>query len=405
MGISEILSVKQQSSLQRRSCLTSQRHPDNESCSGHLFAFFLDSFHFLLHYPYHWQSIAHSTQRDWDTVWAMFTADTGSVEVSSFKQRVAELILQGAARHDGRAMRTDIRTPSIVYEQQPAHRPGNSSGPLASLMYSDDRGTCLTCEVRGVFGPPPLHSLQEGRLTVHAAAPLQRRHGADGSSGGMEMLRAVDTVATGQEELPLRQVEGFVSRVLRRCVDLRQLCIIEGEACWVLSLHIMLLNVDGGVFGGVLAAAVAALRALPLPRSVLPNGDIVEPRTLRLSAAPVAMSYAILAHPTERAVWLADPCAGEEIVADSHLTLTLDEDGNLIDLRQLGPVMGLENAILKHGEESHLLIRKALGWQMLRPASTCCQSVDLSRVITLVFLFLFVCLFVFNAGKPQLAAL
>lgn len=238
------------------------------------------------------------------------------------------------------------------------------NGVLASLMYTDECGTCVTCEVLGVFGPPPLASRKEGRLSVHVTAPLLRRHGGESAvGGGVELLRRnVDVLSSGQEDLPLRQLEGFVSSVLHKCIDLRQLCVLEGEACWVLTVSLTLLNADGGLYGSTLAAAVAALQNLQLPRSLLPNGDVVEPRILRLSSVPLACTYGIFMHPIAGPTWLADICAGEELVVDSQVTITLSEQGGLVDLRQWGPTMGLTEKIMNHWAKEHLNIRKIIGW-------------------------------------------
>lgn len=286
----------------------------------------------------------------------MLAADTGSVEDSTFKLFIAEGIAKGTNRPDGRAGRQDVRIPKTVFEE------GCGGGVLRSLMYTDDRGTCVSCDVKGVFGPPPLTSRLEGRLNVHATAPLLRRPGADRSSGGAEMLRSADVVNGAQEDLGLRQIEGFVACILRRCVDLRQLCVVEGEACWVLSVHITLLNVDGGLFGCSLTAAVSALMNLALPRSLLPNGEVASARVLRFTNVPLACTYGVLNHPTAGPLWLADLNAGEELTVDSTLTLTLSEDGSIMDLRQLGSLMGLEVEMVKHWSSTHKKIRKDLGW-------------------------------------------
>lgn len=43
-------------------------------------------------------------------------------------------------------------------------------------------------------------------------------------------------------------------------VDLQQLCIVQGSACWVLYADILCLNYDGNVFDAALIALIAALQ-------------------------------------------------------------------------------------------------------------------------------------------------
>lgn len=403
-------------------------------------------------------------------------ADTGSVEVSSYKQYIVQQLVQGNARSDGRLHLTDLRTPSILAEEDPnsssspfippspnstassisassspppnstaphptssshstrtdadasptkvastphASTPFKKSGRLLSRMYTDDRGTCIHCDVDGLFAPPPLHSRKEGRLTVHVACPFLRRHGREiTSGGGIDLLKRNNTILfSGDEDLGRRQLEGFLTSVLHRCMDMQQLCVIEGEACWLLEVTLTLWNVDGGLFGATLLTVVSALQQLMLPRALLPNGEVVEARPVHLTRTPMACTYGVLCAPLPssasssplsatvekdendrtlspsssarrtrppsplpttshthsedthlhtdggRMLWVADPTAAEEMVMDGHLTVTLDEKDGIIEIRQIGSaIQGLQKTILQHWKKAHKERRRLLGW-------------------------------------------
>lgn len=368
-------------------------------------------------------------------------ADTGSVEVSSYKQYIVQQLADGGKRSDGRLQLTDLRVPSILAadgakvnssagnissshgvtssptcssttaEDGKASSPSveagyKKSGRLLSRMYTDDRGTCILCEIEGLFAPPPLRSRKEGRLTVHVACPFLRRHGRDMTSGGgVDLLRHHTNhrvLSSTDEDLGRRQLEGYLSRVLHRCVDMQQLCIIEGEACWMLAITVTLWNVDGGLRGATLLVVVDALRALTLPQARLPNGRVVEPRRVPLIRTPLACTYGVLSLPesskrlktkgheeaqhstsssdaasagsrppqtvagssiNSTMLWLADLTAAEEMVVDGHVTLTLDEHGGIVEVGQIGStVSSLRAPILDHWSHAHMERRKQLGW-------------------------------------------
>ena len=52
-------------------------------------------------------------------------------------------------------------------------------------------------------------------------------------------------------------------------INLEQLCIKPGVACWVLYVDIICLNYDGNVFDAALLALMSALQNLALPTGVV----------------------------------------------------------------------------------------------------------------------------------------
>lgn len=284
--------------------------------------------------------------------------DTGSVEIIAYREYVSRLLAKGE-RPDHRSF-DSIRLPSVAREVTATSSGASSSSPtttkkpslsssppkeqvsqdglLSSVILRDDGGTCIACTVHAVFGPPWTQRPNRGRLNVRVTAPfLLDLMSASGftSAGG----RGGAAVATGLADYPLRQVEGYVRGVLSACLDLSQLAIYPAEACWVLTVTLTLINVDGGIRAAALHAAVAALHGLLLPRALLPNGAIVQARRLRLTCVPVACTYGVVAASGGGGggvQLLADTSAIEENVADGVVTVAVDEEGNLIDLQQLG---------------------------------------------------------------------
>ncbi|MFT4313056.1 MAG: RNA-binding protein, partial [Candidatus Woesearchaeota archaeon] len=51
-----------------------------------------------------------------------------------------------------------------------------------------------------------------------------------------------------------------------KCVDMEELCIVEGEKVWVVSVDISTINVDGNLFDAVSLAAMAALKNTVFPK-------------------------------------------------------------------------------------------------------------------------------------------
>lgn len=233
---------------------------------------------------------------------------------------------------------------SLLSARHDVSSTSHANGLLAQVMYSDAYGSCVMCAVHGVFGPPREHSPAQGRLNVRVSAPLlphrgtgsSATHTIDGGGGGAMLL----TVSNNSPEaaLALLRVEGYVQRVLESCVDLRQLGIRFGEACWVLVVHVTMLSVDGGLRAAALHAAVAALHGLVLPRARLPDDSVVESRVLRLGSGgvPVVCSFGVVHGDAGRVSLISDTTAMEEHVLDGSVTVTVDEEGGVVDVCHAG---------------------------------------------------------------------
>ncbi|RNF12095.1 exosome-associated protein 2 [Trypanosoma rangeli] len=233
---------------------------------------------------------------------------TGAVELSSFKQHVIRLLAQ-EKRLDGRSFDA-IRTPHILHDNRQVTK---TNRVLASTLYTDDTGTSLACTVTGVFGPPPPQYPEEGRLTVDVTAPF------------------FPSYSEVQIEGTLHELARFVRSTIISCLDLTALCVISGEACWVLRVELVVMNADGGLRAAALHTAAAALHNLALPKARLPSGDVVECKCLRFHRMPVAATIGVCATAGELR-FLLDTNAAEESVADGLLTVVVDETEGIVAL-------------------------------------------------------------------------
>ncbi|KAK7195819.1 exosome-associated protein 2 [Novymonas esmeraldas] len=275
--------------------------------------------------------------------------NTGSVELRAYSAHVSRLLARGE-RIDRRPFDA-YRVPTVVREARCGTAGSSSQGPtgsgvLAAVMYTDAFGTCIQCTVQGLLGPPHPAQPAAGRLNVHVEAPFVEHVGGAASVNYRSFQYMV---TSGSADLPLRQLEGYIGTVLDGCLDLGQLSILEGEACWVLNVTVTLLSFDGGLRAGGLHAVLAALHNMQLPRTRLPNGDVVESRRLQLSCCPVACTFAFFAGAQVQLV--SDATAIEEHVADGLITLAVSEREELVGVHHTGRCPLLAQALTAAAQE------------------------------------------------------
>ncbi|KAG8345402.1 3' exoribonuclease family domain [Trypanosoma vivax] len=238
---------------------------------------------------------------------------TGAVELASFQQYVLRLLAQNK-RLDGRSLDA-IRLPQIISDSQSITR---TDGVLASTLYTDETGTYIQCTVCGLFGPPLAERPEEGRLTVDITAPFFPSYGAD-------------RVTTA-----LREAAHFVRSTIISCMDLKELSILPGEACWVVQVELVVVNADGGLRAASLHAALAALHGMLLPRSRLPNGYEVQGKQLCFHTIPIATTIGVYKHSCGELRLLMDTSAAEESVVDGLMTVAIDDSNCIVGLIQNG---------------------------------------------------------------------
>lgn len=216
---------------------------------------------------------------------------TDGVALSSFKQHVLSTLAR-SERLDGR-QRGQLR--QIAVQRHVVEH------ALSSASVSCGKGLAQ-CVVKGAFGPPQAAAPEDGRVEIFIDMPFAAPH--------------LDSTHDAK-----RHLGSFLREALVPLLPLRPLCVVPGEACWVVYIDITILSADGSVRSLCFHAAAAALRGVVFPRAKLPNDEYSTEFLwgLRDALSPVAVTSASIlgAHVT-------DVTSAEEAVADALITLVTD---------------------------------------------------------------------------------
>jgi exosome complex component RRP43 len=114
------------------------------------------------------------------------------------------------------------------------------------------------------------------------------------------------------------------------------LVLEAGKLVWVLHVDAVCLNYDGNLYDAALLAVVRALGATSLPPVAISDAGVAtvmpgDARPLTLAARIAAHSFVVLAGQC-----LPDPTREEELVADSSISVTVDEHGLVLAVQQSG---------------------------------------------------------------------
>ncbi len=123
------------------------------------------------------------------------------------------------------------------------------------------------------------------------------------------------------------EIARVVDRALRsaNAVDLKSLCIKEGEYVWIIWCDIYVLNHDGNLMDASSIAALAALMNTKVPKATIDeNGKVVVSETefepLKIQSKPVTVTVAKIGDKL-----VVDPVLDEELVMDARITFGVDE--------------------------------------------------------------------------------
>lgn len=118
------------------------------------------------------------------------------------------------------------------------------------------------------------------------------------------------------------EVARVVDRGIREseAIDLKKLCIVEGEKVWIVFVDIYVLNYDGNIIDASALASMIALKNTIVP------GERYGYENFRLPVNhyPVAVTVAKIGKTI-----LVDPSLEEENLASARLTITTDENGDI----------------------------------------------------------------------------
>lgn len=124
-----------------------------------------------------------------------------------------------------------------------------------------------------------------------------------------------------------------VDRGIRRseAVDLKKLCIEEGEKVWMIFIDIWALDDDGNLMDASALAAIAALLNTTVPAERFGVG---EDFPLPVRDLPIAVTSLIY----EGKV-LVDPCRDELSLGKNIITITTDQRDNIVSIQKSGPFL------------------------------------------------------------------
>lgn len=137
----------------------------------------------------------------------------------------------------------------------------------------------------------------------------------------------------GEDSIELARV---VDRGLRssELIDMKNLAITKGEKVQMIFIDLFVLNYDGNLIDASAAGALTALinANTPIYKTKKGKQEITEEtEKLKILKKPVAVTIAKIGKE-----FIVDPTADEEEVLDARLTITLDEENNVVTLQKSG---------------------------------------------------------------------
>lgn len=227
---------------------------------------------------------------------------------SSTKEHILKSLAKGI-RFDGRK-KEDLREVTVEY--------GISKSAEGSARVKIGNTEVLAGVKMGVEQPYP-DTQDRGNLMVNAELlPLSSPDFESGppSIEAIELARVVDR--------GIRESES---------IDVKDLCIEEGEKVWSVMIDICTINDEGNLIDASSLAALAALKDAKFPK--LEDGKVnYEEKTdkgLPLNKDPIAVTvFKIGEH------FIVDPLTNEEQNAEARLTVTTVEDGTMCSLQKGG---------------------------------------------------------------------
>lgn len=196
---------------------------------------------------------------------------------------------------------------------------------------------------------------------------------ADKPDEGILMVNAeFSPLASKRFELgPPKEDSIELSRVVDRgiresgAIDAKKLCIEEGEKVWMVFVDISILNHDGNLIDACGLAAMAALVEAKIPEY---DGEKVDwekktSKNLPLKYKPIPVTtYKLVDHKKKITKLILDPTEDEEETAESRLTVTTMENGNVCSLQKGGSIFTEDEVMqaveisLKRGNELRKMI-------------------------------------------------
>ena len=118
-----------------------------------------------------------------------------------------------------------------------------------------------------------------------------------------------------------------------KALDLKKLCIKEGEKVWMLIIDLVTINHDGNLFDASALAAIAALKNIKFPeyKDCVINNKKKTDKKLELMDIPLSVTVSKIGDK-----FIVDPDSEEEKAVDARLTVASLSDGTLCALQKGG---------------------------------------------------------------------
>ena len=148
-------------------------------------------------------------------------------------------------------------------------------------------------------------------------------------------------------------------------IDIKELCIKEGELVYSVYIDVAVINEDGNLFDAVSYAATTALLMADMNKFTIENDEVKmldEKQPLPIKSVPVSTTFAKIEDKI-----IIDPNADEQEMATARVTLVTDENGKYVS-GQKGKPGGFTFDELKEisviskekGDEIRVKIREAV---------------------------------------------
>ena len=122
-------------------------------------------------------------------------------------------------------------------------------------------------------------------------------------------------------------------------IDIKKLCITEGESVWIVFIDVHILNDDGNLIDASCLAAIAALMTTMVPNSQHGLGEDVP---LAMKEVPVGVTLAKIGSKL-----MVDPSLDEEAICETKLTVVSSSDGSVAGMQKMGPAPFTETEVLE----------------------------------------------------------
>lgn len=212
--------------------------------------------------------------------------------------------------------RVDNRGPEEFREIKVEENPIEKPEGCAQVTLGD---TVVMAGVKMDMGTPFADRPDEGVLMVNAElSPIASPDFEYGppSEESVELARVIDR---GIRE--------------SHSIDLKKLCVEEGEKVWMVNVDIHIINHGGNLIDAAGLAAIAALHNARMPelKDGVVNWEKKTSKKLPVSDKPIPVSFVKI-----KDSFFMDPNLEEEAVMGSRITVTTKDNGNIVAIQKGG---------------------------------------------------------------------